>query len=80
VEILEDRDLLASVIGGRPENWTYWCVWRMIPRSISRFNSQISITWNGGAWIIGRGTITKGIGAGQNYSLLPPVIGINILD
>ncbi|MDR2760164.1 MAG: Rpn family recombination-promoting nuclease/putative transposase [Spirochaetaceae bacterium] len=80
VEILEDKDLPASVVGGKAGKLD---ILAKLADS-TKVNIEVQLTnqynmerrsldyW---AW-----NYTKGIGSGQNYRLLPAVIGINILD
>jgi predicted transposase/invertase (TIGR01784 family) len=80
VEILEDKDMPASLVGGKAgkldvlaklEDGTKVNVEVQLTNQYNMERRSLDY-W---AWHYARG-----IGSGQNYSLLPAVIGINILD
>jgi predicted transposase/invertase (TIGR01784 family) len=80
VEILEDRDLPASIVGGKAGKLDVLA--KLADNTKVDIEVQLENQYNMErrsldywAW-----HYTKGIGSGQNYSLLPAVIGINILD
>jgi predicted transposase/invertase (TIGR01784 family) len=80
VEILEDKDLPAPVVGGKAGKLDVLA--RLADGTKVDIEVQLANQYNMErrsldywAW-----HYAKGIGSGQNYSLLPAVIGINILD
>jgi predicted transposase/invertase (TIGR01784 family) len=80
VEIIEDKDLPAPVIGGKAGKLDVLA--KLADGTKVNIEVQLANQYNMErrsldywAW-----HYTKGIGSGQNYSLLPAVIGINILD
>jgi predicted transposase/invertase (TIGR01784 family) len=80
VDILEDKDLPAPVLGGKAGKLDVLA--KLADGTKVDIEVQLANQYNMErrsldywAW-----HYTKGIGSGQNYSLLPAVIGINILD
>jgi predicted transposase/invertase (TIGR01784 family) len=80
VEILEDTDLPAAVVGGKAGKMDVLA--KLADNTRVDIEVQLTNQYNMErrsldywAW-----HYTKGIGSGQNYSQLPAVIGINILD
>ncbi|MDR1277212.1 MAG: Rpn family recombination-promoting nuclease/putative transposase [Treponema sp.] len=80
VEILEDKDLPAETAGGKAGKLDILA--KLADNTKVNIEVQLANQYNMErrsldywAW-----HYTKGIGAGEDYSLLPAVIGINILD
>jgi predicted transposase/invertase (TIGR01784 family) len=80
VEILEDKDLPAEIIGGKAGKLDVLA--KLADETKVNIEVQLENQYNMErrsldywAW-----HYIKGIGSGQNYSQLPAVIGINILD
>ncbi|MDR2134221.1 MAG: Rpn family recombination-promoting nuclease/putative transposase [Treponema sp.] len=80
VEIFEDRDLPAETVGEKAGKLDVLA--KLADNTRVNIEVQLANQYNMErrsldywAW-----NYTKGIGSGQNYSLLPVVIGINILD
>ncbi|MDR1175288.1 MAG: Rpn family recombination-promoting nuclease/putative transposase [Treponema sp.] len=80
VEILEDKDLPAAVVGGKAGKLDVLA--KLADNTRVNIEVQIANQYNMErrsldywAW-----HYAKGIGAGEDYSQLPAVIGINILD
>jgi predicted transposase/invertase (TIGR01784 family) len=80
VEILEDKDLSAEIVGGKAGKLDVLA--KLAGETKVNVEVQLENQYNMEqrslyywAW-----HYIKGIGSGQNYSQLPAVIGINILD